>query len=61
MEIPDPRVKPTMTVPEAGALFGLCERTAYDAAHRGEIPTIRIGRRLIVPTARLLALLGLNP
>ncbi len=30
------------------------------AAHRGEIPVIRVGRRMLVPTARLLAMLGLE-
>lgn len=32
----------------------------YEAARRGEIPTVAIGRRLYVPTARLLAMLGLS-
>ena len=31
---------------------------AYEAARRGELPTIRLGRRLLVPTARLLELVG---
>jgi excisionase family DNA binding protein len=44
----------TMTVPEAGKYyFGICANTAYDAAKRGEIPTVRIGRRLRVPTAAM--------
>lgn len=38
-----------MTIPEAGAKLGLCRNGAYGAAARGEIPTIRIGRRLMVP------------
>lgn len=52
--IPDPGLRPTITVPEAGALLDLAPRTSYDAAKRGEIPTIRVGRRLLVPTARFL-------
>lgn len=52
--------KPTITVPEAGQVLGISRATAYDAAQRGEIPTIRIGRRLLVPTARLLAQLGVD-
>jgi hypothetical protein len=40
----------TISVPEAGKrYFGLCRNAAYDAAARGEIPTIRIGRLLRVP------------
>jgi len=51
---------PTTTVEKAGRLFyGLCRNTAYAAAARGEIPTIRMGRLLKVPTAALRAKLGL--
>jgi excisionase family DNA binding protein len=39
----------TYTVPEAGRRLGIGRRQAYDAAKRGEIPTIRFGRRLVVP------------
>jgi Helix-turn-helix domain len=58
--LPDPRKRPTIPVPEAGQILGLSRASAYDAANRGEIPTLRIGRRLVVPTARLLAMLGLG-
>jgi Helix-turn-helix domain len=44
----------TLTVPEAGELyFGLSRNGAYDAARRGEIPTIRIGKLLRVPVRAL--------
>jgi hypothetical protein len=40
----------TMSVPEAGRrYFGLSRNGAYDAARRGEIPTIPVGRLLRVP------------
>ena len=40
----------TLTVPEAGRrYFGLCRNASYDAAARGEIPTIKVGRLLRVP------------
>jgi hypothetical protein len=40
----------TMSVPEAGEVFyGLSKNASYDAAKRGEIPTIRVGRLLRVP------------
>ena len=41
------------TVEEAGVLLGLSRWAAYAAAKRGDIPTIRIGRRLIVPRVQL--------
>lgn len=50
---------PTLTIEEAGDMLGISRRSAYRAAARGELPTLRLGRRLLVPTPRLLALLGL--
>lgn len=49
---------PTLTVEKAAELLGISRRSAYRAANSGELPTLRLGRRLVVPTARLLALLG---
>jgi Helix-turn-helix domain len=44
----------TLSVPEAGRrYFGLSRVSAYAAASRGEIPTIRIGRLLRVPVRAL--------
>ncbi len=57
--IPDPRDTPTLSVPEAGLILGLSRPAAYAAAKRGEIPTLQLGRRRIVPTASLLKMLGL--
>lgn len=51
---------PTITVERAGDLLGLSRSAAYRAADRGELPTIRFGRRLFVPTPKLLALLGIG-
>ena len=39
----------TLTVEEAGQWLGIGRSAAYAAANRGELPTIRIGRRLVVP------------
>ncbi len=36
------------TVEEAGKLLGIGRSAAYEAARSGEIPVIRIGRRLLV-------------
>ena len=44
----------TLSVPEASRkYFGLSRNSAYEAAHRGDIPTIRIGRLLRVPVVAL--------
>ena len=43
----------TTTVTEAAKLLGIGRNQAYEAARRGEIPTIRIGRRLLVLLAAL--------
>lgn len=50
----------TMTVEQAGELLGISRRTAYRAAATGDIPTIRLGRRILVPTALLHRMLGLD-
>ena len=44
-------------VPEAGALLGLTRNASYDAARRGDLPTVRIGKLLRVPKAALHKLL----
>lgn len=49
---------PTLTVPEAGELLGLSRSAAYRAVDAGELPVIRFGGRLRVPTPRLLSMLG---
>lgn len=49
-----------ISVPEAGRLLGLGRNAAYEAAQRGEIPTLRFGRRLVVPISALEKLLDLS-
>ena len=44
----------TLTVPEAGRrYFNLGRNASYEAAKRGDIPTIRLGRLLKVPIVAL--------
>ncbi len=44
----------TMSVPEAGKVyFDLSKNASYEAARRGDIPTIRVGRLLRVPVAAM--------
>lgn len=51
---------PTISVEQAGQVLGISRRSAYRAAASGELPILKVGRRLLVPTPRLLELLGLK-
>jgi excisionase family DNA binding protein len=48
----------TYTLSEAASRLGISRALAYEAAQRGELPACRIGRRVLVPRAALLRLLG---
>ena len=48
----------TWTVTEAAQLLGISRASAYEAAHRGELPVRVIGRRMLVPRVALLRLLA---
>jgi excisionase family DNA binding protein len=50
---------PLLSVEQASKLLGVSRTVGYRAAASGDLPTLRWGRRLYVPTARLLELLGL--
>lgn len=39
----------TISVEEAGRILGVGRVTAYAAVHRGEIPALRIGKKILVP------------
>ena len=43
----------TFTVPEAAKALGIGRAAAYEGARTGQIPTIRIGKRILVPVAAL--------
>lgn len=59
--LPAAEERPTVSVIEAAAALGISRSGAYAAAARGEIPTIRLGaRRVVVPTAALRRMLGLD-
>ena len=50
-----------LKVKQASALMGISRSAAYRAVAAGDLPSVRFGCRLYVPTARLLELLGLVP
>ena len=56
----DPLTKPTMSVDETAFVLGIGRATAYQAVRTGQIPSIKVGRRLRVPTAILVRMLGLD-
>lgn len=47
-ELPD-----VLTVPEVMRLLRLGRNTVYECCKTGEIPSIRLGRRLLIPRAAL--------
>jgi hypothetical protein len=47
-----------ITVPEAGKRLRMSAQSAYAAARRGDIPTIRIGHLIRVPVAKFNKLLA---
>ena len=50
----------TYSVREAARMLGLGRNATYGAIHRGEIPALRFGRRIVVPKDALHQLLE-NP
>lgn len=58
--LPDPAVEPTIKAERVAAILGVSVRGAYAAIERGEIPAIRVGRSVRIPTARFLAAFGLE-
>jgi excisionase family DNA binding protein len=42
-----------ISVPEAGKRLGLGRNASYDAAHRGELPVVKFGRKMVVPLVAL--------
>lgn len=51
--------RPTTDVVTAGKVLGLGYVSSYRLAKTGEIPAIRMGRKWVVPTAKLRELLGM--
>jgi excisionase family DNA binding protein len=45
-----------LTVEQVAEVLGTSRTAAYDAIHRGEIPSVRFGRRIRIPRHALLGL-----
>lgn len=51
----------TITVEQAAERLGISRSAAYRCVHLGQIPALRLGRRLKVPTDKLEAMLTADP
>jgi len=49
---PDPKPL-TLTIPQAAELLGISVSKAYEAARVGDLPTVKIGARVLVSRRRL--------
>lgn len=49
---------PVLSVPEAAALLRIGRDKMYDCIRRGEIPSLRFGKRIVVPVPGLMRLLN---
>jgi excisionase family DNA binding protein len=53
-----PAARLALSVEETAARLGVGRAAAYEAIKRGEIPILKIGRRILVPLAALEKLLA---
>ena len=49
--------RPTVSVADAARILGISRGSAYRAISAGDLPALRLGRRLVVPTLALRNLL----
>ena len=56
----DDDLPPILTVEQTAKVLGISRGLAFMAVRAGEIPSIRIGRRILVPRDRLRKMLGLD-
>ena len=53
-----------VSVPAAAVMLGIGRNHAYELCRTGVLPNVRLGRRIVIPTAaidRLLAVAGTGP
>ena len=68
MLLPDPLERPTLKVDEVALVYGIGRRAAYEECRRfldtdgaEGIPAIRIGHRIVCPTAAIRKQLAIDP
>jgi excisionase family DNA binding protein len=54
------RKRHTCSVEQASHMLGIGRSTAYAAVRDGSLPVLRVRNRLLVPTAKLLEMLGVE-
>jgi len=47
--------RPTLSVAETASLLGISRWLVQQAVHDGSLPSVRVGRRILIPRSRLLA------
>jgi excisionase family DNA binding protein len=52
--------QPTMQVDELPKVLGISRASVYEAVKNGDIPSIHIGRRIVIPTAAVRRMLQLD-
>ena len=58
MPVAEENQRRTVAIDEAAKILGITRNHAYRAAQSGDLPTIRLGKRLFVPVAALRRMLG---
>lgn len=58
MKLPDPAERPTLTVTEMAEIIGVGRAKAYEMVKREQVPAIRAGRQILIPTHALREWLG---
>lgn len=51
----------TLTVEQAARVLGIGRSTAYELVHTGDIPSLRLGRRIVIPVGKIAESLGMAP
>jgi excisionase family DNA binding protein len=53
--------KATLSVDQVSIILGISRNATYQGIREGEIPSIKVGRRILVPQVALLRMLGQEP
>lgn len=58
--LPDPEEQPFISAAEGLALTPISRGAFYEGLRRGEIPSRRVGKRFLIPTAEFLRWAGIG-
>lgn len=54
----DPHLEPQLFMPRYIELTGLSRAACYQSVRRGEVPSIRVSNRIVIPNLRLREVMG---